>query len=184
MEEPEPTTIRAAAKGDPAAFERLVRSHQAPVFRFLRHLVGDRTAAEDLTQETFLRLYRNLGSFRFQAKFTTWLFQVARNAATDELRRAQRRARLLELAPAPGPPSAPDDRVELRAALAALPVAMREPLVLVEVFGFTYVEVAAVLDVPVGTVKSRVFHARQRLHAWRQDHGEGDRAERGATDEV
>jgi RNA polymerase sigma-70 factor (ECF subfamily) len=169
VEEPEPRTIRAAASGDLAAFESLVRAYQAHVFRFVRHLVGDPALAEDLTQETFLRLYRRLGSFRFQSKFSTWLFQVARNAATDELRRRQRRERLTELAPVPGPPSAPDARAELRAALAALPPALQESLVLVEVFGFAYREVAEVLGVPVGTVKSRVFHARLRLHEWRGD---------------
>jgi RNA polymerase sigma-70 factor, ECF subfamily len=169
VEEPEPWTIRAAAGGDVAAFESLVRAYQAPVFRFLRHIVGDPGLAEDLAQETFIRLYRRLGSFRFQSKFSTWLFQVARNAATDELRGRQRRARLVELAPHPGPPSAPDDRAELRAALAALPAALRDSLVLVEVFGFGYAEVAEVLGIPVGTVKSRVFHARLRLHDWRGD---------------
>jgi RNA polymerase sigma-70 factor (ECF subfamily) len=169
VEEPEPRTIRGAAAGDRAAFESLVRTYQAPVFRFLRHLVGDPSLAEDLTQETFIRLYRRLGSFRFQSKFSTWLFQVARNAATDELRSRQRRARLLARAPTPGPPSAPDERAELRAALASLPVALREPLLLVEVFGMPYAEVAGVLGIPVGTVKSRVFHARLRLHEWRGD---------------
>jgi RNA polymerase sigma-70 factor (ECF subfamily) len=170
VEEPEPRTIRAAAGGDLAAFESLVRAYQAQVFRFVRHLVGEAGLAEDITQETFLRVYRRLGSFRFQSKFSTWLFQVARNAATDELRRRQRRARLAEVAPAPDPPSAPDARAELRAALADLPPALRESLVLVEVFGFPYRDVADVLGVPVGTVKSRVFHARQRLHVWRGDH--------------
>ncbi|MGH9247343.1 MAG: sigma-70 family RNA polymerase sigma factor [Acidimicrobiales bacterium] len=169
MEEPAPQTIRTAAEGDLRAFESLMRAYQAHVFRFLRHLVGDATLAEDLTQETFLRVYRRLGSFRFQSKFSTWLFQIARNAATDELRSQQRRARLLTMAPAPPGPSAPDARAELQAALASLSPTLREALLLVEIFGLAYAEVAEVLALPVGTVKSRVFHARQRLHEWRGD---------------
>ena len=158
--------IRAAAEGDVAAFDALVRSHQVPVYRFVRHLVGDDAVADDVTQETFIRVYQRLRSFQFRSRFSTWLFQIARNAAIDEIRGRDRRARLALAAPPPSPPSSPDARAELRAALASLSPKMLEALVLVEVFGLSYAETAEVLGVPVGTAKTRVFHARVRLHEW------------------
>jgi RNA polymerase sigma-70 factor (ECF subfamily) len=191
VHEPDPALIRAAAAGDLAAFEQIVRDHQQHVWRFLRRLLGDDAQAEDVAQETFLRVYRRLPTFAFQARFSTWIFQVARNAGIDELRARQRRERLVDAVPPPptatsGPGQA---RVEIEAALASLPVDLREALVLVEVLGLRYAEVAAVLDVPVGTVKSRVFTARVRLAQWARA-GEGDEPDhpggptRGATREV
>jgi RNA polymerase sigma-70 factor (ECF subfamily) len=162
VEEPEPALIRAAAAGDLAAFEQLVRTYQQHVWRFVRRLLGDATVAEDVTQETFLRVFRRLPTFAFDAKFSTWVFQIARNAGIDELRSRQRRARLGSVAPPPRPSA----RAEIEAALASLPVDLREALVLVEVLGLRYHEVARVLGVPEGTVKSRVFSARSRLHRW------------------
>jgi len=167
VEEPEPGLIRAAAAGDLAAFEQLVRAHQQHVWRFLRRLLGDTTLAEDVTQETFLRVFRRLPTFTFEAKFSTWVFQIARNAGIDELRARQRRTRLASVAPPPRPSVAPiEARAEIEAALASLPVDLREAVVLVEVLGLRYHEVARVLGVPEGTVKSRMFSARSRLHRW------------------
>ncbi len=88
MEEPDPVLLRAATAGDLDAFEALVRLYQQPVWRFLCHLVRDPGLAEDLAQETFLRAYRNLAGFAHQSRFSTWLFQIARNAGIDALRRA------------------------------------------------------------------------------------------------
>jgi RNA polymerase sigma-70 factor, ECF subfamily len=168
VHETDPVLIRAAMAGDLAAFERIVREHQQSVWRFLRRLLGDPATAEDVTQETFLRVYRRLPSFTFQAKFSTWIFQVARNAGIDELRARQRRARLVDAGPIrPAVTSGPAEaRVEIDAALASLPVDLRETLLLVEVLGLRYTEVAEVLAVPVGTVKSRVFGARMQLARW------------------
>ena len=167
MEEPEPALIRAAAAGDIAAFERLVRAFQEPVWRFLRRLLGDAGAAEDVAQEAFLRVFRRLPTFSFEAKFSTWVFQIARNAGVDELRSRRRRLRLASLTPPPRPRAAVAEAVaEIDAALASLPVDLREAILLVEVLGLRYREVARVLGVPEGTVKSRVFSARSRLHRW------------------
>ena len=167
MEDPETTLIRDAAAGDLAAFEQLVRAYQQPVWRFLRRLLGDDGVAEDVAQETFLRVFRRLPTFTFQAKFSTWVFQIARNASVDELRSRQRRSRLASLAPPPTPSTAmPEARAEIDAALASLPVDLREAVVLVEVLGLRYHEAARVLGVPEGTVKSRMFSARSRLHRW------------------
>ena len=167
MEEPEPALIRAAAAGDLRAFEQLVRTYQEPVWRFLRRLLGDAGVAEDVAQETFLRVFRRLPTFTFEDKFSTWVFQIARNAGVDELRSRRRRLRLASLAPPPTPAvGMPDARAEIDAALASLPVDLREAIVLIEVLGLRYREVARVLGVPEGTVKSRVFSARSRLHRW------------------
>jgi RNA polymerase sigma-70 factor (ECF subfamily) len=176
VEEPEPAVVRAAAAGDLAAFELLVRRYQAHVWRFLRHLLGDAALAEDVTQETFLHLYRRLPTFAGRSKFSTWVFRVARNAGIDALRAVRRQDRLLEALPAPAPGPAPDARVEAMAAVASLSPKLREALLLVEVFGFTYREAAEVLAVPEGTVKSRVFQARLRLTAWRDAVAEEGRA--------
>ena len=166
MYEPEPATVRAATAGDLDAFTELARAYQPLLWRFLRHLVGDPALAEDLTQETFLRVYQRLDTYRFQAKFSTWVFQVARNAGIDALRSRARRERLLAaLVPARSLPD-PSARTEVEAALASLPPKLREAVVLVEVFGFSHREVAAVLAIPEGTVKSRVFRARRQLVAW------------------
>jgi RNA polymerase sigma-70 factor, ECF subfamily len=177
VEEPEPALIRAAAAGDLRAFEQLVRAYQQLVWRFLRRLVGDAALAEDVTQETFLRVFRRLPTYSFESKFSTWVFQIARNAGIDELRSRQRRSRLASIVRASPPvPSVapPETRMEIEAALASLPVDLRETVVLVEVLGLRYREVSTVLGVPEGTVKSRMFAARSRLHRWsRADDPEG-----------
>ena len=168
MQETDPVLIRAAMAGDVGAFEQIVRQHQQSVWRYLRRLLGDATAAEDVAQEAFLRVYRRLPTYAFRARFSTWVFQIARNAGLDELRRRQRDDRAIRAsrpvaAASNGPAVA---RVEIDAALATLPVHQREALLLVEVLGLRYAEAATVLAVPVGTVKSRVFGARSRLAEW------------------
>jgi RNA polymerase sigma-70 factor (ECF subfamily) len=167
VHEAEATTIQAAAAGDQAAFERLVREHQVPVWRFLCHFLGDPALADDVTQETFLRAYRNLPRYEGRSRFSTWLFQIARNAAIDAIRSSSRRARLVaSLPPPPASTPGPDGALELRAALASLDERRREALLLVEVQGFTYREAGEALGVPEGTVKSRVHLARAQLVAW------------------
>jgi RNA polymerase sigma-70 factor, ECF subfamily len=173
VEEPDPRTVRAAAQGDLAAFEALVRAYQTHVWRFLRHLLGDAALAEDCTQETFLRIHRRLTSFRFRSKFSTWVFTIARNAGIDALRGRERRARLLDDLPPPAPTRDPADRVEIAAAVASLPDKLREAFVLVEVLGLTYREAGEAGGAPEGTMKSRVFRARAQLVAWMQSGARG-----------
>jgi RNA polymerase sigma-70 factor, ECF subfamily len=167
VEEPDPVTIRAAMAGETACFEELVRAYQVPVWRFLRHLVADEALAEDLTQETFIRLHRRLPSYRFEARFSTWVLQVARNAGIDALRDRERRDRHLRRLP-PRAECGPEVGLghELSSALAALTPKRREVLLLVEVLGFSHREVADVLGIPVGTVKSRAFEARRDVTRW------------------
>jgi RNA polymerase sigma-70 factor (ECF subfamily) len=166
VNEPDPAVIRAAQDGDLRAYDELVRDCYVRVLRYLRHFLGDRTLAEDVTQETFVRCFRRLDTYNFEGRFTTWLVQIARNAGIDALRRRQRHERLALLAPGPGPMHDAVARVEIDAALGALPARLRDALVLVEVVGLRYREAAALLDVPEGTVKSRVSKARSRLVDW------------------
>jgi RNA polymerase sigma-70 factor, ECF subfamily len=174
VDEPEPAVIRAAIAGDVDAFERLVRQFQPSVWRFLRHLLDDAALAEDVTQETFLRLYQHLPGFGFRCKFSTWVFRVARNAGIDALRSRERHDRLARDAPVPTPAPAPtpETRAEVRAAVASLSPKLREALLLIEVLGLSYREAGQVLGAPVGTIKSRVFQAREGLAAWRAEGGQ------------
>jgi RNA polymerase sigma-70 factor, ECF subfamily len=162
VDEPDPQVVAAAQRGGVAAFETLVRAYQAPVWRLVFQLVRDEQLAEDVTQETFLRAFRFLPRYKGNSKFSTWLLSVARNCAMDELRRNQRRGRLFDkLRARPDPPVAEHGLdLEVREVLAALPVELREPVVLIDMLGRSYAEVAVILKTPVGTVKSRVHRAR------------------------
>jgi RNA polymerase sigma-70 factor (ECF subfamily) len=137
--------------------------YQADAFRFAWHLTRDRPMAEDVTQEAFLRAFRFLRGFRSDRKFGSWLFSIVRNCAMDALRR-QRSTDVLDAERFPARAGAdPTMRAELDAALRAVSAEHREAFLLVEVFGLSYQETADVLGVAVGTVKSRMFRARQAL---------------------
>lgn len=185
MHEIDLSLIRAAAGGDVAAFEQIVRSYQQHVWRFLRRLLGDAALAEDVAQETFVRLWHRLDTFSFDAKFSTWVFQIARNAGIDELRKRERRQRLAGTTGAlRHVSSTPQEaRIELTEALESLSLELREPLVLIEVLGLRYREAATILAIPEGTVKSRVFHARRQLHVWSatSDSAASDRVDQGGS---
>lgn len=174
MYEPDPEVIRAAGAGDTVAFEELVRAYQSHVWRFLRHLLGDPALAEDITQETFVRVYRKLETFRFRSKFSTWVFSVARNAGIDALRSRQRREQLLTVVAqrTRGSVAGIELGLEIEAALQSLSPKLREAFVMIEALGLTYREAGGALGVPEGTVKSRVFHAREQLVVW-MSAGEG-----------
>lgn len=165
MNEPDPRTVAAAKAGDTSAFEELVRNFQADIWRLAVHLTGDRGLADDVTQDTFVRAFRFLPRYRGESRFTTWLFTIARNCARDELRRLQRRRKAMEPTSPETPTTDPFVAIEVREALAALPDEMREAVVCVDVFGMKYRDVALVLEIPEGTVKSRVHDARSRLAA-------------------
>lgn len=161
MQDPDPRTLGRAREGDLGAFEELVRMYQADVWRFAYHFTRDRSLAEDVTQEAFLRAFRFLRSFRGDSKFTSWLFRIARNCAMDAIR-ARKSHLAKEPLPTMGPPD-PEARVELHAALEAVSDEHREPFMLIEVFGLSYQEAADVLHLRVGTVKSRMHRARHAM---------------------
>ena len=163
MRDPDPRTVQRARRGDPLAFEDLVREFQADAFRFAWHLTRDRQLAEDVTQEAFLRAFRFLKGFRGDRKFGSWLFSIVRNCAMDALRSQRRSDAPWEDQFLPRSVADPAARAELEAALRSVSAEHREAFLLVEVFGLSYQETADVLGVAVGTVKSRMFRARQAL---------------------
>lgn len=163
MRDPDPRTLARARQGDLDAFEDLVRAYQADVWRFAYHFTRDRSMADDVTQDAFLRAFRFLKSFRGDSKFTSWLFRIARNCAMDALR--QRTGLAAKEPPPPLGPPDPQARLEIQTALAAVSAEHREPFLLIEVFGLSYQEAADVLNVRVGTVKSRMHRARRAMMA-------------------
>ena len=171
MAEPkaEADLVRRAQRGDAAAFSELVRRHEARVFNYVLRLVGDRTLAEDLTQEVFLRVYQRLPTFAFRCKFGTWLFQVTKNRVLDEVRELERRARLVALDEI-APPEAWDVPFEQGETMAAvwraiegLPADLKIALVLRDVLGLSYPEIAEALEIRLSTVKWRIFAAREEV---------------------
>jgi RNA polymerase sigma-70 factor (ECF subfamily) len=164
VQDPDPRTLARAREGDLGAFEELVRAYQADVFRFAWHLTRDRTMAEDVTQDAFLRAFRFFKSYRGDSKFSSWLFRITRNCAMDSMRRQRSLVARHERQGQVGAMfSDPVARAELDAALGAVSEEHREPFLLIEVFGLSYQEAADVLGIRVGTVKSRMHRARAAL---------------------
>ena len=166
-----------AAKADPAAWtaptwQELVRDHSAQVYRLAYRLTGNQYDAEDLTQDVFVKAWQALPGWRPEARFSTWLLQIARNAALDQLRRR----RVVQFAPlddgmdvadtAPGPEARYASRQRqalLENALQQIAAEHREILLLREIEDLSYAELAAVLGIAEGTVKSRLARARAAL---------------------
>lgn len=172
MNNTENDLIQQAATGNRQAFGTLVRRHQARVFQFIRRLHGCAAEAEDLTQETFIKAYQALPRWRPEARFHTWLLQIARNATLDALRQRRRRPgdTLDEHAHLADPGPSPLQQLEsgrrlalLEQLLARLPLEQREILLLREVEGLSYTELATALDINAGTVKSRLARAREAM---------------------
>jgi RNA polymerase sigma-70 factor (ECF subfamily) len=163
--------VEKAKLGDRNAFGELVRLHYPGVVRVVYRLCGDAGLAEDMAQEAFLRAWINLTSFHAQSSLRNWLYRIAVNATLDVLRRKQEEAfedEEAQLLPdqADGPEAAIIEKeraAQFQQALQSLPDAARSALVLREYGGLSYQEIANVLDVPVGTVMSRLNYARNRL---------------------
>lgn len=165
--------VRRAQTGDVRAFEQLVDRHLAQVRRFARAFVRNEHDADDLAQEALVKVYRSIRQFRFQASFSTWLFTVTRNCFLDAAKTARGRARTAEAGAAEtdGPEVEPPDQALERAqerravwaAIARVPADFRTALVLCDVEGLSYEEVAAIERVPIGTVRSRLSRAREHL---------------------
>ena len=154
-----------AAQGDRQALERLVKTSYPEVWRLCAALV-DEQAADDLAQETFVRLTRSLRRFRGQASARTWILAIARHVCMDELRRRhrqRRRDRLLAAAGAPSPFADAAGDVASNELLANLDPNRRAAFVLTQLFRLSYQEAAAVCGCPTGTIRSRVARARHEL---------------------
>ena len=169
-------SVEAAQAGDVDAIDALIRRYQVRIFNFARTLTANDSDAEDLAQETFTRAFRGLGRFRGESSFKNWLYQIATNVGRTHVSRRARQApvwdRRVEADDIPEPlvasptPNIEDTTMRRQAldqALSTLPRDLRLTLVLRDVEGLEYQEIAAVLDVPIGTVMSRIFRARRRL---------------------
>jgi len=164
--------------GDQSAFESLIRRHEGRVFGLLMRMLGNREDAEDVAQETFISLHRHGHRFRHDARFSTFVYRVAANAALNRRRtlgRKNARLRKLQVNQAAGDdlPTTPRDpesatfgtqvQAQVQEALLQLPPDLRAATVLYDIEGLSYREIAAVLEIPEGTVKSRIHRARGAL---------------------
>ena len=168
LPQPDFGVLRKAQRGDERAFSLIVRTYQVPVYNYVLRLTGDRSLAEDLTQEVFLRVYQGLPRFSLRSKFTTWLFQVTKNRVLDELRASERRPRAavdIEDAPPLVVVDAPFERMEaieaVWRAVEGLSVDLKMALLLRDVVGLSYTEIADSLEVTLSTVKWRIYKARE-----------------------
>ena len=173
--------IRRCQAGDVAAFEPLVEKYRGRVWRLAYQVLRDREEALDCAQEAFVRAFQSLSRFRGQSAFYTWLFRITLNVATDRHRARGARARAIgaervteeewaRSAPDTGP--RPDEaaagmerRERIRRALDSLPLKARTIIMLSDIEGLSYREIAQVLDCPIGTVMSRLHNARRKLRA-------------------
>ena len=158
-----------SAEGASAAFGTLVLRYRKLVISVAYRICGDAALAEDVAQDAFVRVWSRLSEFRADGNFRAWLTRIAANMAIDAVRRRRPQVDIEDVAleaPGQGPESAAMSRERagvVRAALMRLPVQSRTILVLREYQSFSYQEIADVLDVPLGTVKSRLSDARRRL---------------------
>lgn len=177
--------IRRAQTGDAGAFEALIAPYEKRVFSLCLRVVGEREEALDCAQEAMLRAWRGIGQYRRRASFQTWVLRIATNACLDALRRRQSRpAASLDALLDSGfePPAKQGDpeaetlsgarKDAVARALTQLSDELRTALVLRDIQGLSYEETAAILDVPLGTVKSRINRAREKLRGLLLSEGE------------
>ena len=163
--------VASAQHGDRNAFSELVRIHTRGVFNVVYRMCGDALVAEDAAQETFLRAWQNLSSYRPQTSLRNWLYRIAFNAAMDMIRKEKRilptdieDLQLTDDRPGPEALASQNERTVLvQKAVLSLPDASRAVLVLKEYEGMSYHEIADALDIPMGTVMSRLNYARKLL---------------------
>lgn len=161
--------VTSAQRGDQGAFCELVSRHRQGVINVVYRMCGDAGLAEDAAQDAFLRAWQHLAGYRPHSPFRNWLYRIAVNVAHDVLRRERETVDVegLPLASGDEGPDAAVEREEqaqrVRRAVQALPVASRSVLVLREYEELSYREIADVLDIPIGTVMSRLSYARGRL---------------------
>lgn len=161
------------ASGDRSAFEALYRRYQTPIYRLILGMVADPPAAESLTNDVLVGVWKGAAKFRGQSRVSTWIFAMAHHKALNELRRRKRspeEEQVPEEFPDPGDAADSqiargDLRASVREALKALSPVHREVLDLTFYHGLSYEEIAAIAGCPPNTVKTRAFHAKRRLRA-------------------
>ena len=170
--------IARAIKGRESGFEELVRRYQRPIVAYVYRMLNDYEASLDVTQEVFIKVYNSLEKYSSEYKFSTWLYRIAHNAAIDWMRRNSANLQSLETenadgayqiqleSPAPSPEQERERsewRSEIDAVVKCLPTVYRELIVLRHSKDFSYDEIAEVTNLPLGTVKNRLFRAREMM---------------------
>ncbi len=168
--------IRQAGRGDQDAFEQLLSVQEGRMYAVALRMCGNREDAQDCVQEAMIRIYRAISSFKGQSSFATWVYRITMNSCLDELRRRKTRTAtsldaMLENGFAPSDEDDTPERHSLQAeqkrllerAIAELPEDMRAAIVLRDIQGCSYDEIAQALDTNVGTIKSRISRGRERL---------------------
>ena len=186
--EQESAVVRAVLDGDVNAFEMLVREYEKNVYNLALRMVGNSEDAADMSQEAFIKAYNSLNSFRGDSKFSVWLYRIVSNVCLDFIRSRKRKQTVslsveddngedveLDIADDTQSPERLMDkqltRDAVRRGLASLPPGQRQILLLREIQGLSYDEIAEVLNVEAGTVKSRIFRARKKLSAFLLEDG-------------
>src|SRR2546429_9191342 len=189
----DPEVVAWAKQGHEAAFRELVRRYERPIFSLLYRMVRDRTLAEDLAQETFIKVLNAIGTYNPQYKFSSWIFKIANNAAIDHLRKREIDTLSLDGSPHARTPDemsatalqlgdrgeSPLQEVESRElggaierAIAKLRPEYRACILLRHVVGHSYEEIADILDFPLGTVNTDIHRARNELRGYLQNRKE------------
>jgi RNA polymerase sigma-70 factor (ECF subfamily) len=185
--------VAAAQAGDRDALDRLIRAHYDRIHAVCRRITGNESDAADAAQEALIAMVRGLHRFDGRSAFSTWVYRIATNASLDELRRRRRRPLSVvhdderaDLEHADAGSARPFeqivDRDTLEAALLEVPEDFRIPVVLRDVADLDYQEIADTLDVPIGTVKSRIARGRGMLAAALARHGNHEPAPRRPTE--
>ncbi len=166
-----------AADGDTAAFEKLVRKHEKLVSTCVYSVVGNGEDTLDVSQEVFLKVYKNISAFKGDSEFSTWLFRIAKNCAYDFIRKKKLPVTSIDSSgeesdgfDIPDKGANPEDKVladekrdKLRRAIGSLSPEHREIIILRDINDYSYEKIADILSLEVGTVKSRIFRAREAL---------------------
>ena len=172
---PDDSLISEAVAGNDRAYEQLVFRYQDRLIHSLEHTTDSREDALEIAQQAFIQAWRKLDTFRQESQFYSWLYRIARNVAVSRSRKNRLNSNSLEAySDATGfeatSNAAPSDRIErseqinsVRSALSQIPEDFRQPLVLKEIDGLSYEEISQLLDIPMGTVRSRIYRARQEL---------------------
>lgn len=178
--------VAIAIDGFDGSFEELVRRYQRPISAYVYRMVGNYESALDLTQEIFIKVYNSLNRYRAEFKFSTWIYKIAHNAAVDHLRRTATREQSLVIGPEGDSFDLPlesarlspeqeserkERRGEIEAVVRALPANYRELIILRHSQDLSYEEIVDVTGLPLGTVKNRLFRAREMMRQQFVDKG-------------
>jgi len=161
--------IRQFIDGDKSAFQTLVKRHKEKVRNIIYLTMNNSALVDDIAQDVFITIYRNLKHFRFESQFTTWLYRITVNKCKDYIRRMNVRRIFspldegIEVSEHSSPIEERDISKIVTEAISKLPVKLRMPLILKDIEGFSYQEISETLNCEMGTVKSRIFRGREKL---------------------